>query len=458
MIKNFNELTSSNKACKDCREARIAVLQALNEGLKLADPEVAVSKALSVEGDNVICGRLRFKPKRVFVIGAGKAAYRMARAALRILGERVSKGVISIPRGVEYRELGNLKVIVSGHPKPDSNSIKAGSEIIKLCESAREEDLIIALISGGGSALLELPIPPITLEDLKKTTEVLLRCGADIKEVNTVRKHLSQVKGGRLVEKAYPAQTIALILSDVVGDPIEFIASGPTAPDTTTYQDAKRVLEKYNVWNRVPASIREVIVKGLRGDLKETPKPGDSIFEKVENKIVASNRLSLEAMREKLRSLGFKTLILSSRVEGEAKSVGLVLGGILLESWLYGDPLEPPMAIVGGGETTVTVKGKGRGGRNQELTMVVSRVIRGAHGIAFSAIDSDGIDGVTDVAGAIVDAHSYSKSLELGLDFEKILEDNNSYEYFKTLKDHVITGVTGTNVNDLHVGVVTVKR
>lgn len=458
LIQNMSRLKDQRKCCRECLEAREAVLEALIEGLKAADPEVAISREIRVEDGHVVCGDRKFKPRRIFVIGAGKATYKMARALVGILKDKVSGGVISIPKNVESEPLGNIEILKSGHPKPDSNSIKAGEKILKICRDAEENDLIIALISGGGSALLELPTPPITLPDIQETTEILLRCGADIREINTVRKHLSLVKGGRLAKESYPASVLSLIISDVVGDPVEFIASGPTSPDSTTYHDAKRVLEKYQAWDKVPQSVREVIVRGIKGDISETPKPGDVVFENTINKVVASNRISLKVMKDELERRGLNAIILSSRVEGEARAVGLVLGGILLEACFEGNPIEPPAAIISGGETTVAVTGGGRGGRNQELAMTVSKIIRGTHGIAFAAIDSDGVDGTDEVAGGLVDGHSYDRSVGLGLDFDEILKNNNSYRYFEALGDHIVTGPTGTNINDLHVGVVFKKR
>ena len=458
LIKNLDALVSRSEICRECREARTAALKALKVGLETADPELAVEKSLRREGDHVIVDRIKVKPRRVVVVGFGKASYKMARATLRILGDLVTSAILSIPKGVKVTALGSAKIIKSGHPTPDRGSIEAAVETLKLLKSLDEGDLVIALISGGGSALLELPRPPITLEDLQKTTSLLLRCGASIHEINTVRKHISMVKGGQLAREAHPALVISLIISDVVGDPIEFIASGPTAPDTTTFKDAVDILKRYTIWDAVPQSVREVLTRGVKGEIPETPKPGDPIFENVINRIIASNRQSLHAMKRHLETLGYRAMVLTSRLQGEARVVGSVLASILREAREHGEPLEPPLALIAGGETTVTVRGSGRGGRNQEVAMAASKVIRGLHGVSLASIGSDGIDGVTDAAGAIVDGHTYERGKVLGLNYEHILEDNNSYEYFKRLKDHIFTGPTGTNVNDLIVGVVTSKR
>ena len=459
MIVNSRELLAKPKDCSLCRKARGYVVKALEVGLKAADPKYSIKKYLKVENDNIIIGDLKVKPKRVVIIGTGKASCSMVKAVAKILGSRIEHGIISAPHQIAKKcRVSRVKVFKAGHPTPDSGSVEAAKYMIELLKPLNEEDLVIALISGGGSALLELPPPPLSLNDIQITTSLLLKSGATIQEINTVRKHLSMIKGGQLAKAAYPATLVSLIISDVVGDPIEFIASGPTAPDTTTFNDAKKVLEKYELWDKLPQLVRERIEAGCKGLIAETPKSDDKVFEKVINIIVASNMTSLMAMKDYLKSLGLNVLVLTSRLQGEARFVGEVLASILIESYNTGYPKEPPLAILAGGETTVTVKGYGRGGRNQELVMSASRIISGAHGLSLASIGSDGIDGVTDAAGALADAHSYERAKRLKLDFDRILANNDSYTYFKHLKDHIFTGFTGTNVNDLFVGVVLSKR
>jgi len=287
------------------------------------------------------------------------------------------------------------------------------------------------------------------------TTQILLKSGASIEEINTVRKHLSLFKGGWLAKKIFPATTVSLIISDVVGDPIEFIASGPTAPDSTTFLDALEIIRKYGIEEKLPRNVVEILKLGAKGLIEETPKPEDKVFEKVHNRIVASNMASLIAAKKySEKELGLNTIILTSRLRGEARHVGAVLASILEEIYYSNYPIRKPATILAGGETTVTVIGSGKGGRNQELALSSSKIIRNLHGVVLASMGTDGIDGVTDVAGGIVDAHSYSRAEKLGLKVDDVLAENDSYTFFEKLKDYIYTGPTGTNVNDIVVGVV----
>lgn len=454
IIKNFRELTFRSDICSKCLEARRYALEAVNVGVEVADPERAVRKFLKCDGEHVIVGGYSFKPKRIFVVGAGKASYKMAKAIEEILNSKICDGVIAVYEGLDVEKLEHIRIVKAQHPIPGVGSLEAGKEILSLVSKASEGDLVLTLISGGGSALMEFLAPGVTLEDLKRLTNVLLKCGATIQETNTVRKHISQIKGGWLAKRAYPATVVSLIISDVVGDPIEFIASGPTAPDTTTFKDAIEVLKKYQIWDKVPQSIREHLEKGARGFIEETPKPGDPIFNNVKNLIIASNIESLKAMKDWLEDRGFNTIILTSRLTGEARVVGEVIASIMIEIHENNHPIPKPAAILAGGETTVTVRGKGVGGRNLELTLSASKILNGKHGLALTSIGSDGIDGITNVAGGVVDGESWSRSLSMGLNPEEILKENDSLSFFKTLNDYVYTGPTGTNVNDLLVGIV----
>ncbi|MEM1680595.1 MAG: glycerate kinase [Sulfolobales archaeon] len=446
MIKNFDELASS--------ELRSDALRIIEAGLQAADPVRSIKNVVRLEGSRlVVGGKVYDIGSGVKVLGFGKASASMALAVEEVLGDLIIDGIVIVPKGLKPPKLGRIKVMYGSHPIPDEDTINSTKELLRLC-SQSEGGTFIVLISGGGSALFELPVEPITLNDLRVLTTQLLKCGADIKEINTVRKHVSMVKGGRLAELLYPSNVVSLILSDVVGDPIEFIASGPTAPDPTTYDDAVKLLKRYEIFDSIPASVREVLMKGLRGELRETPKPGDKIFDKVLNYIVASNYISLKAMEEEARRLGYNTLILTSMVEGEAREVGKLLAGVMKNVKKYDEPVRKPAAILAGGETTVTVRGKGIGGRNQELALSVAISIAGLDNVVFASIGSDGVDGVSVAAGGIVDGETVIRGRELGLNPYDFLNNNDSYNYLSRLGSSILTGPTGTNVNDLLIALI----
>jgi glycerate 2-kinase len=300
------------------------------------------------------------------------------------------------------------------------------------------------LVSGGGSALMPLPVHGVTLNDDGRVTALLLRSGASIEEINTVRKHLSQIKGGRLAERLYPATVLTLIISDVVGDRIDSVASGPTSPDPTTYGDAEQVLKKYHLWSQIPKDPRRIIIQGLKGLQAETPKPRNKIFKRVHNLIVGSNRASCLAAATALRKAGYRTRVLSIEITGEAREAGGILGSIANDM-----QDNSPAALVAGGETTVTVKGSGRGGRNQELALSAAVRINGSEGVVVGSFATDGIEGQTDAAGAIVDGTTVKRGLKLRMDPGDYLKKNDSYSYLSRLNDLVVTGPTGTNVNDI---------
>jgi hydroxypyruvate reductase len=374
--------------------------------------------------------------EHVYVVGGGKAAVPMADAIAAILGERLTEGVVV----TKYEHAGGwsvprLRVIEAGHPVPDENSVRGAQAVADLAGRATERDLVICLISGGGSALLTLPVPGLTLADLQALTDALLRCGATINEINTVRKHCSGIKGGNLARLAASAQLVTLVLSDVVGDPLDVIASGPTVPDSTSLVDARKVLRRYEI-SEPPF-------------LQETPKPGDPIFARVQNVVVGSNRLAALAAVEKARVLGFNVLLLSTYVEGEAREVGRVTAALAKGIRTHGDPLSPPACLVWGGETTVTIRGEGKGGRNQELALSAALALDGWRDVLIMALATDGTDGPTDAAGAIITGETLARARERGLDAWAALETNDSYHFFEALGDLIRTGPTGTNVNDL---------
>lgn len=304
---------------------------------------------------------------------------------------------------------------------------------------------------------MPLPAEGISLKDEARTTSLLIKSGASIQEINTVRKHLSQIKGGRLAERLYPATVLGLIISDVVGDKLDAIASGPTAPDPTTYKDAKNVLVKYHLWPRIPRNAREVIGGGVSGSILDTPKEAHRAFRSVHNLIVGSNRESCLAAAATMRKEGYKTMILSRRIVGEAREVGQILGSIATDISENGLPLQPPAALIAGGETTVTVRGTGKGGRNQELCLAIAMEISGSKGVVTTSLATDGIDGETDMAGALVDGRTVARGRELGMEPEDYIKNNDSYHYFRRLGDLLTTGPTGTNVNDIMILAVAAK-
>lgn len=388
---------------------------------------------------------------RLCVVGFGKASPAMASALEESLGRLIDEGIIITKYGhTPSRKLERIRLFESGHPIPDENGQEASRRLISLVESANDRTLVITLISGGGSALLVSPIEGISLADKQETTELLLRAGADIHELNTVRKHLSRVKGGRLAELIYPAASLSLILSDVVGDRLDVIASGPTTPDPTTYSDSLAVLEKYNLVRRVPESLMELMAAGQMGKVPETPKPGNPLFSKTTNVIIGSNRMALDSAKGKAEGLGFRTEVLSAEITGEARDVGRWLAHKALV-FHRSMGMQSSGCLISGGETTVTVKGNGKGGRNMELALSFALEVEGIPGITLLSAGTDGTDGPTDAAGAVVDGDTIPGARKGGIDPELHLCDNNSYDFFNRAGGLLHTGPTGTNVMDIQV-------
>jgi glycerate 2-kinase len=338
----------------------------------------------------------------------------------------------------------------ASHPVPDEACVQSTRAIVEVLEDVDERDLVICVISGGGSALLTLPAADISLADLQQTTDTLLRSGATINEVNVVRKHLDTVKGGGLARLAAPAQLITLVLSDVVGNPLDVIASGPTVPDTSTFLDAAAVFDRYRLWSDVPSSVARRLREGAAGRIAETPKPGDPAFERSQVVVVGSNLVACLAAAEAGRLSGLETLVLSTFVEGEAREVGRVLAGVLREIDASAHPLRRPCLVVAGGETTVTLRGRGVGGRNQEVALAAALALRDVRDVLLASIGTDGNDGPTDAAGAWVDGTTLDRARALGLDPIAALAENDSYTFFAALGDLIKTGPTNTNVNDLY--------
>jgi glycerate 2-kinase len=418
----------------------------LSAGLAAADPREAVLRSARVEDGLVLVGDRRFEAARVFVLAAGKAAGAMARAAEDLLGERIAGGLIVTKDGHQGSSE-RLEVLFASHPEPDERGVEAARRVEELARSLGEGDLLLALISGGASALLADPAPPIELADLKKLTGALLRSGADISEINAVRKHVSVLKGGGLVSLAAPARTLALLLSDVVGDDPSAIASGLTAPDPTTLDDARRVLERYDI--EPPESVAEYLKNA-----EETPKPGDAVFEGVVNVICGSGRHAAEAAAEKARELGYEPLLLSTTITGDARGIASVYAAVIREILESGNPAPPPCAVVSGGEATVTVRGDGTGGPNQEFTLTLAVELDGVGGWAALAADTDGNDGPTDATGGLVTGATADAIRDAGVDPGEALANNDAYAALEAGGALLTTGPTGTNVNDLRVALV----
>ncbi|MGH7829864.1 MAG: glycerate kinase type-2 family protein [Candidatus Binatia bacterium] len=384
----------------------------------------------------------------IYIVGAGKVSARMAVPVEALLGDRLKGGVVNVKYG-HALPLQAVKVNEAGHPGPDEAGVRGAKEITALLRRAGEKDLIFCLLSGGGSALLPCPAEGLALRDKQATTEILLQCGATIKEMNVLRKHLSRVKGGRLAKIAHPATVISLILSDVVGDDLDSIASGPTVPDGSTFADCRDILRRYGIREKIPAAVRTFLEKGAGGGIEETPKAGDPIFLRTQNVIVGNNTLAIRAAREQGEQLGFRTLVLSSSIEGDTGEVARAHAAIAKEILRSGNPVERPACVISGGETTVVVRGQGKGGRNQEFALTAALGIDRTEGVVLLSGATDGTDGPTDAAGAMADGTTVSRARARGIEPQHYLATNDSYRFFESLGDLLITGPTYTNVMDL---------
>jgi len=420
-------------------------------GVKAVDPERAVKKYVRRQGNQLFVGDCSYildSYRRIFLIGAGKGTAPMAKALEDILGERLTNGLIIVKYGHGI-PLEKTQILEAGHPIPDKAGLEATEELLKQTQECTKEDLIICAFSGGGSALLPAPTFPLTLDEKQETTRLLLECGATINEINAIRKHLSRSKGGWLAKEAYPATIVSLLLSDVIGDRLDVIASGPTVPDESTYSDCIKIIDRYKLSDRLPKSVTEYFKKGAAGSLPETPKAGDPVFSKVQNLIVGNNRESLLAAKERAISLGYNTIVLSSQIEGEAREVAQVFAAIGKEISQANLPISSPACVIAGGETTVTIQGRGKGGRSQELALACAIAIDGWKGISLLSAGTDGTDGPTDAAGAIVNGTTCKRARQTNLYPRDFLLANDSYTFFESLGDLLKTGPTRTNVMDI---------
>jgi glycerate 2-kinase len=438
------------------KKARRLALNCLESAVNSVDPNAIIKSRVQVTNSTLKVDHYSFdlrEFKHIYVVGGGKASGSMAAALEKILGNRITCGLVNVPKK-DMSKTGIIKLHAASHPIPDESGVEGTRRMLEIAEHAEEDDLVICLISGGGSSLMPMPRGGISIMDKKTVTDALLKSGANINEINTVRKHISDFKGGWLAKKAYPATILNLILSDVVGDPLDFIASGPTVPDSTTFRNAVNVLKKYCLWDSSPPHIREVLTDGERGIIPETPKADDKAFKKTFNLIVGNNRSASLMACEFLRKAGLNTLLITATLEGEAKQVGTVFATMAREVAASANPVPRPAAMIAGGETTVTVTGNGLGGRNQEIPLAASLKLAGLDGAVIASLSTDGVDGPTDAAGALADGKTLTRAAHAGLRPEQFLAENDSYHFFEKLEDLIFTGPTGTNVNDVSVIIV----
>jgi glycerate-2-kinase len=438
-IKNELEIIKNGRT-EQLKQLRKDIIEVLKEAVESVDPYNAVklkffNHVFKIEGEEIDFSDF----KNIYLVGFGKASIGMAQAVCDSID--IDEGVVVTNDSTKKVNHENVITIVGSHPIPAENSVKGADLILDLVSKCSSEDLLIVLISGGGSALLCKP--RVDLKDLQVTTDFLLKSGANINEINTIRKHISFVKGGQLI-KNVKSQVLSLIISDIIGDPIQFIASGPTFPDSTTFNDAKKILDKYGLWAKIPQSVVDTITRGLNGDISETPKDDNLIFTKVHNFIVANNKIACDSAVRKAEELGYKTIFLTSHLEGEAKDMGFYL----IDRAINFNSLDDKIMFISSGEPTVTIKGTGKGGRNQEMVLSSVKHVAGKK-IVFTSFATDGIDGNSDAAGAIADTFTLKRANDIELDPEAYLSNNDSYNFFKRLDDLLITGTTGTNVMDI---------
>lgn len=423
----------------------------LSEAINAVDPQACIYHNVRKEDQRLIIQNRTYNISdygHVYAIAFGKASISMSMAIESIMGTSLSGGIAITKQGAA-ESLSIMDVFETGHPTPDAGSINAGRMIYEFLDKTGPEDLIIFLISGGGSSLVTYPRKGISVTDITKITVSLMRAGATINELNTVRKHLCLIKGGGLAKIVYPSESVSLILSDVVGDPLDVIASGPTVPDTSTFADFSEIVRRYNIV--LSPAVEGLLEDGLEGVIEETPKFGDKVFEKASTYLIGTNALALAEAKNRAGKLGYNTMLLTSSVVGEAKEIARVFAAIAREERLREEPLPLPACILAGGETTVTIRGKGIGGRCQEMALAFGIEVSGLENVLLLAAGTDGNDGPTESAGAFGDGYTVQRGLDLQLDPYGELSDNNSYMYFKNTGDLIVTGPTGTNVMDIYI-------
>lgn len=431
---------------------REKILHVLDAALSAVDPFAAVQRALQRDGETLIVGGRRHdlgQYRRVIVLGAGKAGAPMTQAVESVLGDKISDGLVVVKTdhgGPTQR----VRIVEASHPTPDAAGVTAGQQILSLAADAGQDDLVIALISGGGSALLVAPADGLTLADKQGLTASLLACGATINEMNCLRKHCSGVKGGQLARSVAPATLITLVLSDVIGSPLDVIASGPTVPDSSTWADAWTLVEKYDLASRLPAAVVARLQAGLRGEIPDTPDADDPVFAASQTLVVADNFVAAQAARRKAQDLGYNVLLLTTFLDGDAANAGRLLAALAREVQASGNPLPAPACLILGGETTVQLGDTpGKGGRNQEVALSAGLALRDSQGITVISLATDGSDGPTDSAGAMADGGTVSRGAAVGLSAGDHLRSHNAYPYLVASHDLLRSGPTQTNVNDL---------
>ena len=435
----------------DLNSLRQDAAAVFHAGLRAADPGEAIRRHIALDGDRLTAGGKPYDLSTVqgiYLVGMGKAAAAMAEPIRDLLGPRIRAGALTVKYG-HSKPLLPIRVTEAGHPIPDEAGVQGTREIISILDGTGADDLVICLISGGGSALSPAPAEGLSLHDKQDVTRRLLECGASIHEINPIRKHLSRIKGGHLARLTKPSALISLLLSDVIGDDLDTIASGPTAPDRSTYTDCLEILDRYGIRDAIPGPARLILLEGQSGHLQETPKEGDPAFERTQNVVVGSNALAVQSARAKAEELGYHPLVLSTFVEGETREVARVHAAIAREILASGNPVPRPACVISGGETTVTIRGQGLGGRNQEFALAAALAVDGLDGVVVLSAGTDGTDGPTDAAGALADGTTVARARERGMEAWGYLKENDSYHFFDALGDLLRTGPTLTNVMDL---------
>ena len=428
------------------------ILQALlSSSLEAANPEKAMKRMITLKGSRLCVNKVDYDLatfNRIVCVGAGKASAHMALTLEQIVGIHLEGGLVIVKDGYGAPTK-NIRIIEASHPLPDQRGVRATRHILSLVQSLTKQDLLIVLLSGGASSLLCAPACGLTLTNKRRATNLLLRCGATIHELNTVRKHLSAIKGGQLA-KATSANILTLIISDVLGDDLATIGSGPTAPDPTTFQEAKDILKHYKIWTKIPQAVQDHLEQGIHGQVPETLKRKNRISRRIHHVVLANNRHSIDAVAKKAKGIGLHPFIIPTPLQGEAREIGSILGLMAKDLCEFGNPVRAPSCLIAGGEPTVTVTGKGNGGRAQECVLAAAQELAGLRHVVVAGFGTDGTDGPTEVAGVVVDGNTMKRAQKMGVDPRKILVANDSYTFFKKVGGHIRTGPTGTNVNDIY--------
>ena len=423
----------------------------LDAGLEACNPAQAIADTLHLHNNRLHAQDFQYDLThydRVMCVGAGKASARMAMALEQVLGNRLEGGLVIVPD--EYgAPCHKVRILEAAHPIPDGRGVKATKQLLTLTQSLSQHDLLIVLLSGGASSLLCAPSAGLTLADKQRTTRLLLRSGATIQEMNVIRKHVSAIKGGQLIQST-PATILTLIMSDVIGDDLPTIGSGPTVIDPSTFKDAIDILQQYSIWSKVPESVQRHLQQGLAKTIPAPLKLTRQQTLRNRHIILANNRQALEGVAKTAKQLALKPFILPYPLQGEAKEIGSILGGLARDLVEFGNPVHPPACLIAGGEPTVTVNGKGQGGRAQECVLAAAQELAGLTNVFVAGLGTDGTDGPTDVAGAVVDGKTVQRAMKKRLSIEQALHEHDSYTFFQQIRGHIMTGPTGTNVNDIY--------